>query len=81
MTLQYLQTKVALLIEEIRAIKTKQELDSLVLQNLVSAKEATNPNIQDKDDTEFLNQLSKKTQDDKDHLVQVQLLINNNYVI
>ena len=55
LTLQNLQTEIDLLKEDIRVIKTKQELDSLVLQNL--AKEPTNSNTQH--DTEFLNQLSK----------------------
>ena len=51
----------------------KHELDSLILQNLVSAKDpiGTNPNDNTQDDIEFLNPLFQKTQDDKDHLVQV----------
>ena len=76
MTLQHLQTEIDLLKEEIRSIRAKQDLSSLVLQNLTPIEEPIN-----QEDSEFLEQLSKKPKEDKDYLVQIRLLINNNYVI
>ena len=44
LTLQNVQIEIDLLKKDVRAIKTKQKLNSLVLQNLVTVKEPINPN-------------------------------------
>ena len=71
-----MQIKYALVYISIFHGSHKQDFNNLILQNLTRIEEPIN-----QEDTEFLKQLSKKFKKDKDHLVQIWLLINNGYVI
>jgi hypothetical protein len=81
-TIQDLQSEIALLKEEIREIKAKQELDRLVLQQLQLSANSDNfkpIEIQPRDNVEFLNYLSKVSIQ-KWH-IRVTLVVNKSFAL
>ena len=80
-SIQNLQFEIALLKEEIRAIKEKQELNSLVLQNHATLQSKSLQilleNSTTQDDIEFLNHPEFLTK----LLVQIKLVIWDDYIL